>query len=187
MAKQLGFLVNSAMCIGCHSCEMACKNYNRLDPEIRWRKVYPVREDLFGAPARMFISLACNHCADPQCLKVCPVRAYSKREDGIVMHNRERCIGCRMCVMACPYSVPQYNKLRKKVEKCQLCFERLDNGQKPACVEGCPLEAIEVVDIDSFGRIDARSEYPGFPDPGISRPAVRFVKPRIPVQIRRDE
>lgn len=187
MAKKIGFLVNSDRCIGCHACEMACKSYYRLEPKVRWRRVYPLKEDAFGNASRMFLSLACNHCEEPQCLKVCPVKAYRHREDGIVLHDQKRCIGCQMCVMACPYRVPQYNEAKRKVEKCQLCYERLDRGEKPICVEGCPLEALELVDLGEGEPKGTVPELPGFPDPGITKPAVRFVKPRVPVQIRRDD
>lgn len=187
MGKRMGFIVNSEKCIGCHSCEMACKNYYQLDPDIRWRKVYPLRDDVYEKPSRMYMSLACNHCDSPQCLKVCPVNAYTKREDGIVIQRHERCIGCRMCVMACPYKVPQYNQRQKKAEKCHMCYQRQDNNEKPVCVKGCPLEAIEVVDLTNYEEFGTAAELPGFPDPQISKPSVRFIKPKIGVQIRRDK
>jgi DMSO reductase iron-sulfur subunit len=186
MAKQIGFLVDTERCIGCHSCEMACKNEYQPEPKIRWRKVYPMKEDSFGIPERMFMSLACNHCEDPACLKACPVAAYTKREDGIVLHDRNRCIGCRMCMLACPYQVPQYSQEEKKVQKCHLCAERIDKGQEPACVSGCPMEAISVIDTGNFSNPGAVKTLPGFPDITVTKPATRFIRPSIGVQIRRD-
>jgi DMSO reductase iron-sulfur subunit len=186
MAKKLGFIVNSEKCIGCHSCEMACKNQNQLDPEIRWRKVYAIKEDSYGMPSRLYMSLSCNHCDSPQCLKACPVKAYTKREDGVVIHQHNRCIGCGMCIMACPYKVPQLNKHYKKVEKCHLCYSRLDNNEEPACVEECPAEAIDIIDLNNFEQFGTAGELPGFPDPNISKPSIRFIKPKIVVQVRRD-
>ncbi|MFZ5627020.1 MAG: 4Fe-4S dicluster domain-containing protein [Bacillota bacterium] len=186
MAKKLGFLVDSERCIGCHACEMACKNEYQLDPSIRWRKVYPLKEEGFPLPERNFMSLACNHCEHPECARVCPVKAYTKREDGIVIQNHDRCIGCKMCIMACPYGVPQFNERYKKVEKCHMCARRQDQGEKPACVAGCPMEALSVIDLNSFNRYGTVKSLPGFPDPSITKPATRFVKPTIGVQIRRD-
>lgn len=186
MAKKLGFLVDSERCIGCHSCEMACKNEYQLDPKIRWRKVYPLREDNFSMPERNFMSLACNHCQEPECLRVCPVAAYTKRADGIVIQNHDRCIGCKMCIMACPYQVPQYNERYRKVEKCHMCAQKQDQGEKPACVNGCPMEAISVIDLNQFNKYGTSKTLPGFPDPQITKPTTRFIKPIIGVQIRRD-
>lgn len=186
MAKKLGFLVDSDRCIGCHSCEMACKNKYQLDPQIRWRKVYPISENAYGMPARIYMSLTCNHCANPECMKVCPVRAYTKREDGIVLHNHNRCIGCGMCIYACPYNVPQYNQRHKKVEKCHLCYQRIDQGENPACVDGCPVDAIKVIDLESHRSVLTTTSLKGFPDPNITSPSVRFVKPRAALQVRRD-
>ncbi|WML54438.1 4Fe-4S dicluster domain-containing protein [Neobacillus sp. PS3-12] len=179
MSKRMGFIVNSDKCIGCHSCEMACKNFNLLDPQIRWRKVYKIQEDAYGSPTRMSMSLACNHCEHPQCLKVCPVDAYTKREDGIVIHNDDICIGCKMCTKACPYQVPQYNVEKKIVQKCHMCYERQDQGLKPACVASCPVGAIDVVDLNELSDEGYEKELPGFPDPSITNPSVRFVKPSV--------
>lgn len=187
MAKKLGFLVNSDRCIGCFSCEMACKNEYQLDPSIRWRKVYPLQEDRFGRPARTFASLACNHCEDPACLKACPVIAYTKREDGIVVQNHDRCIGCKMCLMACPYQVPQYDEQDKKMQKCHMCFARQDQGLKPACVAGCPMEAISVIDLNGGDAAQNSRSLPGFPDVGITNPTTRFVKPMVGIQVRREK
>lgn len=187
MKKKMGFIVNSEKCFDCNSCVMACKNFNKLDPKILWRKVYPIKEDAYKYPSRMTMSLACNHCENPQCLKVCPVNAYSKREDGIVIQDQDRCIGCRMCMMACPYNAPQYNNRTKKVEKCHMCFERLDEGQLPGCVLSCPGDAIEVVDFNTYDLSGTVASLPGFPDPKITNPSVRFVKPKIGAQVRGDQ
>jgi len=187
METRLGFIVDSNKCIGCNSCVMACKNFNKVDPDINWRKVHPLSEDAYTQSSRLSMSLACNHCANPQCLKACPVKAYTKREDGIVIQNHDRCIGCKMCIMACPYNVPQFNTQLKKVEKCHMCYERQDQGLKPGCVLTCPTGAIEVVDLNTYDLTGTVSSLPGFPNPKISNPSVRFIKPRIGVQVRRGE
>lgn len=93
------FLVNSDKCIGCRGCAMACKSFNQLEPDRFWRYVYPLDKDIYPHEERAFYSLACNHCEHPACVAACPVEAYTKREDGVVVHNPERCIGCKNCIV----------------------------------------------------------------------------------------
>lgn len=183
----MGFRVDIERCFGCHACEMACKNEYQLEPKIRWRKLYPINESSYSLPERNHMSLACNHCEKAECVRVCPVKAYSKREDGIVIHNQKRCIGCKMCMMACPYEVPQYNERLKKAEKCNMCAEKLDKGEQAACVAACPAEALSIIDLESDYQYDLVSELPGYPNPVITKPTTRFVKPRIGIQVRRDQ
>ncbi|AOM83615.1 4Fe-4S dicluster domain-containing protein [Salisediminibacterium beveridgei] len=175
---KMGFVVDSDRCIGCHSCSMACKNYNQLNPKISWRKVYDIQEDAYGEATRTTMSLACNHCDIPSCKEACPTNAYEKREDGIVIHHEDRCIGCEMCIYACPYNIPQFDQETKKVSKCHFCYERLEEGKQPACISSCPTQAIYYVDVDSFGLQTDRS-LPGFPDYRITEPTTRFIKPFI--------
>lgn len=188
MSKQLGFLLDSEKCVGCRGCEMACKNEYQSDPTPRWRQVFQLNEDRYSLPTRMFFSMACNHCAAPQCLKVCPVEAYTKREDGIVIHDHDRCIGCRLCTMACPYDRPQFNPAKGKVEKCNLCYQRIDQGLKPACVAACIPGALQLVEINN--QLDQTTgilkTLPGLPSPTITNPSIRFIGPKQGKQIRRD-
>ncbi len=92
--------------------------------------------------------MGCNHCDDPACLKGCPAQAYTKREDGIVIHNKEKCIGCKMCAWTCPYSVPAFDDVEGVMDKCDLCYELLDAGKEPYCVAACPVSAIKVCNED---------------------------------------
>ncbi|AFQ46229.1 4Fe-4S dicluster domain-containing protein [Desulfosporosinus meridiei] len=188
MTKQLGFLHNSEKCVGCRGCEMACKNEYQTDAAPRWRQVFQLREEDYSLPTRMFFSMACNHCANPECLRVCPVKAYTKREDGIVVHDHDRCIGCRLCLMACPYDRPQFNPAQKKVEKCNLCYQRIDKGEKPACVAACIPEALQLVEINEGldQKMGVLKTLPGLPSPDITQPAIRFIGPKQGKQIRRD-
>ncbi len=183
--KRYAFKMDSAKCIGCRTCTMACKNYNQLLPEIQWRKVYPLAEEIYPHRERAFYSLACNHCDNPACRQACPTASYTKREDSIVVHNQDTCIGCTNCVRACPYGAPQFNPVEKRVEKCSMCFERIDAGELPACVQGCPVSAIELIDLTTFKDPDTVQYPDGYPKIEAVSPGTRFIKPKVPTnQVR---
>ena len=95
-----------------------------------------------------YLPVLCQHCKDPQCTKVCPTGASHKREDGIVLIDKEKCIGCRYCTFGCPYGVRYYNEEEGVVEKCTLCAHLVDRGEKPACVKTCVGGARTFGDID---------------------------------------
>lgn len=185
MPKQLGFHHNMANCIGCKACQMACKNEYGLEPEVNFRRVYPFKEDP-GNPERNFISVACNHCENPECARVCPVGAYTKREDGIVVQDHEKCIGCRLCTMACPYGAARYSPTHRKASKCQLCKDRLDAGQQPACVAACSARALKLIDLAEFDEAGTVKTVVGFPNSNITNPSIRFTPPVAGKQYRRD-
>ncbi|SBX31735.1 transcriptional regulator FtrA [Klebsiella pneumoniae] len=133
MTTQYGFFIDSARCTGCKTCELACKDYKNLTPEVSFRRIYEYaggdwQEDNGVWQQNVFayyLSIACNHCEDPACTKVCPSGAMHKREDGFVVVNEEVCIGCRYCHMACPYGAPQYNADKGHMTKCDGCHERV--------------------------------------------------------------
>ncbi len=186
MKKQLGFLVDARRCIGCFTCAMACKNQYHQPPGLVWRYVHPLKEEVFPHRERAFLTLACNHCERPTCLEVCPVSAYTKRsEDGVVVHHQKKCIGCGNCIRSCPYGAPKYNPALKKAEKCSLCWQRLDDGLKPACVQGCPTGAIDLIDTATFDAPDTLQYIAGFPRFPNLNPSIRFRPPRQPLEIRR--
>ncbi|KFS84643.1 dimethyl sulfoxide reductase, partial [Salmonella enterica subsp. enterica serovar Bareilly str. CFSAN000232] len=109
--------MDSSRCTGCKTCELACKDYKDLTPDVSFRRIYEYaggdwQEDNGVWHQNVFayyLSISCNHCEDPACTKVCPSGAMHKRDDGFVVVNEEVCIGCRYCHMACPYGAPQYN------------------------------------------------------------------------------
>ena len=128
MTKQIGFLIDLNKCIGCHSCEFSCKNYNQLE-DISFRKVIDLKR---SGNAFSFLSLACNHCANPQCIRVCSKRCYHKLRNGIVLHEPMDCEGCRSCIGACPFEVPKHNPATKNNSKCNLCYNRIREAFQPA-------------------------------------------------------
>ncbi|EGY24944.1 4Fe-4S binding domain protein [Desulfovibrio sp. A2] len=187
MKKQLGFLVDTEKCIGCFTCAMACKNVYHQQKGIAWRQVHPMGESIYPHRERAWLSLACNHCENPVCLEQCPVKAYAKREDGIVVHDQDACIGCGNCVRSCPYGAPKMNPVEKRAEKCSMCWQRIDAGLDPACVHSCPVGALSIADI-STARLDGWVQYPaGYPEPKRLNPSTRFKAPRQPREIRRND
>ncbi|MBZ4687047.1 MAG: 4Fe-4S ferredoxin, iron-sulpur binding protein [Clostridiales bacterium] len=178
MVKQLGFIIDLNKCIGCKGCEMACHNENCLD-DIHYRKIVTLAEhpkNFFG-----FLSMACNHCRNPACIKVCPKGCFKKRKDGIVLHTNSNCSGCESCIGACPFRVPQINPQTGKVEKCNFCFKRIDQGLKPACVEACIPEALYITDLSKPLSEKYHEILPGFTIIRITRPSIRFILPQPPV------
>ncbi|MCX2593420.1 4Fe-4S dicluster domain-containing protein [Klebsiella pneumoniae] len=143
MSTQYGFFIDSARCTGCKTCELACKDYKNLTPEVSFRRIYEYaggdwQEDNGVWQQNVFayyLSIACNHCEDPACTKVCPSGAMHKREDGFVVVNEEVCIGCRYCHMACPYGAPQYNadKGQSRSASSPARCGRWISGQLPNC------------------------------------------------------
>jgi Fe-S-cluster-containing dehydrogenase component len=110
-------------------------------------------------------------------MRVCPVNAYSKRKkDGIVEHDKDKCIGCRYCTWACPYRAPQYELKTKKVHKCEFCKHRIDKGLMPACVQNCLTGALSFGTMDEIIKknIVVEKMVVGFPDPSITTPSIRF-------------
>ncbi|WP_045218546.1 4Fe-4S dicluster domain-containing protein [Desulfonatronum thioautotrophicum] len=186
MRKQLGFYVDAKRCIGCFTCAMACKNQYLQDTGVIWRQVYPLKTEIYPHRERAFYSLACNHCANPTCLNVCPARAFYKRDqDGIVVHEQDKCIGCGNCIRSCPYGAARYNPVLKKAEKCSFCWERIDAGQQPACVLSCPVDALRLIDLAGFEEPNAVQYPPGFPRFPSLNPSVRFRVATTPTIIRR--
>jgi Fe-S-cluster-containing dehydrogenase component len=172
-----GFLLDLHRCVGCGACVLACRIENgRVDTK-SWRRVLPVNLRRHAAGPTYFLSVACHHCDDPACLGGCPSRAYEKRNDGIVVHHEERCLGCRYCEMTCPFGTPRYDADRGVMSKCHLCAHRIDSGREPACVAACPTEALQFLRDASAMAGSARRVVPGFLDPAACRPSLFFKPP----------
>ena len=172
------FYFDGTRCTGCKTCEMACKDYKDLDLGVAFRKVYEVTygdttkddQGIISTTCVSYpLSLSCNHCDDPACAKVCPVGAtYKDPETGVVRQDYDKCIGCRMCMSACPYTgvrsfnweEPKYHMdyavggkdvpvhQKHVVEKCTFCYHRISKGEEPACMHLCVGRARHWGDLD---------------------------------------
>ena len=143
--EQYGFEVDLDKCTGCKACVVACHSLNGLKEEESWRDIGAIRGIADGVAEQQTVTSACHHCLDPACLSGCPVGAYEKMPDtGIVRHLDDQCIGCQYCSLKCPYDVPKYDKNLGIVRKCDMCHERLAEGEAPACVQSCPSGAISI-------------------------------------------
>jgi DMSO reductase iron-sulfur subunit len=175
--KQHGFHFTADNCIACHACEAACSEKNDLPPHLAFRSVGYVEGGTYPSLTRINISMACNHCDDPVCLKGCPTAAYTKfAEYGAVIQDPDICFGCGYCTWVCPYNAPQLDPVEGHVQKCNMCVDRLEVGLKPACVSACLGNALNfgVIENTPEGRDQTRTEIPGFPSPDITHPNIRF-------------
>jgi anaerobic dimethyl sulfoxide reductase subunit B (iron-sulfur subunit) len=153
MSKQYGFYYDADRCIQCRTCEVACKSVHNTEPEVKWRRVTETWDGDYPNVTRAFFSLACMHCNEPACAAVCPTGAISKRaEDGIVLVDRNKCNGCRDCLPACPYGVPQFGS-DGTMQKCDFC---LGMNKVPACTASCPAEALNFGILDELLATAAR-------------------------------
>ncbi len=190
MTKQLGFFVDVSRCTGCKTCEVACKDKNNLEVGRNFRHVLAYEGGSWRQDRRTgawhtdtfayYVSVSCNHCADPACVKVCPTKAHFKRaSDGLVLIDPKKCIGCGMCATACPYDAPQLNAGTRKMTKCDACSDRLEKGLNPACVDSCPQRAIEFGDIVELSKKHAqRGHIAPLSDPKITKPNLLIEAPR---------
>lgn len=167
---QMGFLLDQKYCIGCQTCQAACRARHGLTPGVYPRQASSSQIELRGP----YISLSCNHCDNPACVDVCPTGAVHKREDGIVVHDPEVCIGCYSCEKACPYGAPQENDLNDRMVKCDMCAARLDKGENPACVDACPVKVLTVGTIEDLEAAGGVPEGVGFTVEATG-PNIRFV------------
>lgn len=159
-----GFLMDVSRCTGCKTCVMACKDYNDLNADTAYRRVYDYEggtweQDSAGAWTHhafcYSLSVACNHCAQPVCVQVCPTGAMHKEDNGLVRVNCHVCVGCGYCELACPYNAPHVGAESLQSQKCDGCYDRVVTGQKPLCVDACPLHALD------FGLMNELSAQPG--------------------------
>jgi len=182
---QMGFYFDQTRCTGCFTCAVACKDWNDIDAgPVHWRRVQTIEEGKFPDVFVAYFTDQCYHCGEPACIPACPTNAISKREDdGIVIVNREKCIGndeCdTKCLKACPWDVPQFGpEAGAKMEKCDFCVSRIEDGKQTICVEACPLYALDAGPLDELkSKYGDSSATVGFRQMARFRPAVTF-KPK---------
>jgi formate dehydrogenase iron-sulfur subunit len=146
--KQHAYLFDATRCIDCRACMIACSVENNVPMNDSY--IWVAGEGVMGTYPdlkRATMPYHCMHCIKPDCVSACPVGAWSKREDGPVLYDADRCIGCRYCMNACPFGVPHFDWEKGLLEgafvhKCTMCVQRLDEGGIPACVQTCPTEAL---------------------------------------------
>lgn len=179
--EQYRFHFDMTKCVGCKCCVVACNEQNGNPGDLHWRRVGEIEGGYYPDTRRWYLSMGCNHCLEPACLTGCPVEAYEKDSiTGVVKHNADTCIGCQYCTWNCSYGVPQYNPERGVVGKCDLCHNRLYDGDAPACVEACPQGAIaiEIVDIAAWRADHLLADAPGLPSSADSLSTTRVTLPR---------
>lgn len=148
-------LYDATLCVGCRACQNACRDWNKTKDEKDEYGLYDAPRELSGDTWTLiqlyqgdgeysFVKHQCMHCLEPACASVCPVGALKKHPDGPVTYDPKICIGCRYCMVACPFSVPkvQWNQTLPEIFKCTFCFDRLQQGLGPNCVEACPTGAL---------------------------------------------
>ncbi|MEK6222017.1 MAG: polysulfide reductase NrfD [Chloroflexota bacterium] len=143
-----GFVIDNSKCIGCHACSTACKSENEVPLGVNRTWVKYVETGVFPNSQRHFQVTRCNHCANPPCVRICPVTAMYQRDDGIVEFDSSLCIGCKACMQACPYDAIYMDPDSGTAAKCHFCSHRLDLELEPACVVVCPTHAIIAGDME---------------------------------------
>lgn len=170
MATVKGFIFDYSKCVGCHACMVACYAENSTKPPLSWRQINHYNKQKLPLLGFVHLSIACNHCKEAPCVKACPSGAYTVDVDTrAVIHNPEKCLGCKYCTWACPFDAPKYNPEIGIIEKCNFCNHRLKEGQIPACALNCPTGAL------SFGDIEEKQIPEAF---GLSQKAIY---PRISI------
>lgn len=173
MGAQVVFSVNPNACINCKTCEMSCNEHYGLTG-IHRRSVLNLVND--NAESNLNISMACNHCQNPVCMYVCPENNFQKRRDGIVVLDASGCNGCRKCVDACPFGAPKLNPMTNRVDKCNFCVDRIDEGLRPVCVENCVTSALGMMVVDTKELKDIHEKQTDIPMTSFTKPSINIIE-----------
>ena len=202
--KKLGLVIDLDICVGCHACAVACKEWNSggemapltdhdpfgAEPFGVWfNRVHTYEAGEGRASRTVHFPRSCLHCDKPACVEVCPTGAsYKRAEDGIVLVNESACIGCKLCSWACPYGAREYDYVSRTMKKCTLCIDKIYNetleevDRVPACVSACPVSARHFGDLgdaesDVSKLVKEREGYDLMPEMGY-RPVNKYLPPR---------
>jgi molybdopterin-containing oxidoreductase family iron-sulfur binding subunit len=200
---RFGMVIDLRKCVGCNACTAACKQTNATPPGVFWSRVLNYETGEYPGARLQYLHMMCMHCQDAPCLEVCPTGATYRGEGGQVLVDDDICVGCRYCMMACPYEARSFNSTeprpyfqekgltefeqvgyrshpRSAIEKCTFCTPRLRQGKLPACVVTCPSEARIFGDLDDPASQVARLVASGKARPRLedqkTRPSVFFVE-----------
>jgi formate dehydrogenase iron-sulfur subunit len=162
-SQSASMLYDATKCVGCNACTNACRAWNKTPIEKDPSGLYDAPKELTaktwtliqlykGQNEYSFVKRQCMHCVHPACVSACPVQALHKTADGPVVYDASKCIGCRYCMVACPFGVPKIDFYEKfpEIKKCTFCADRLVNGQPPACANACPTGAIRFGERDKL-------------------------------------
>lgn len=166
MTMKQALLIDLNRCIGCGACVLACQEINDLPVQEHPQQLSADNWTMLRNEHGLNIRTQCMHCIDPACVSVCPVTALQKTDEGPVIYDESRCIGCRYCMLACPFNVPKYEweSPLPRVQKCIMCYDkRVKEGRPPACAAVCPTGATQFGNRDDLIR-EARSRIDAHPD-----------------------
>jgi len=183
--NQQGFYFDQTRCTGCYACAVACKDWHDIEDEpVKWMRIQPIEHGRFPDLFAAYLISPCYHCANPPCVSACPEDAIDKREaDGIVRVDSDVCVGRDICgypcLKACPWNAPQFGlEANAKMQKCDLCADRIAAGKQPVCVDACPMFAIDAGPLvsmkETYGH---RTEAEGFRYRETFKPSIVF-KPK---------
>ncbi len=182
--NKYAFLMDTSRCMGCKACMIACKDKHNLPLGLHWRKVIEASGGNWAEKEEgvweqnvftYYISLSCNHCEDPSCVKACPTGACNQDESGIVSIDSDRCVGCGYCKWNCPYTSPQMDKEKKHMTKCDMCRDYLADGREPACVAACPSRALFFGPREDFIKEHGEAALAPLPSPEITHPSLALI------------
>lgn len=177
--SQYGFFYDQSRCTGCKTCAVACKSWHDLPPgPLKYLRTYEYEKGIFPNIRVHFQWMPCYHCEEPVCISNCPSQAISKESDyGAVLIDAEKCDGCRICYDVCPYGAPVFesDELEVPAQKCDMCIDRLRQGEKPICVLSCPARSLDFgplhTIVDRYGEV---RDLEDLPDSQITRPSIVF-------------
>jgi len=190
MTKQMAFVIDLKRCIGCDTCVIACKVENDVETgRFRLKVLDSNRDPIFEKPQGVFPNLSqhwlptmCHHCIDAPCVSACPANTLWRRdEDGLVMLDTEKCIGCQRCAEACPYDALSFDEVHGTADKCTACAHRVAKEEAPSCALVCPTRAIHFGDIhdpaSKVAQILATREYKVLAEGRGAKPQIYYLEP----------